>query len=106
MEWQRSRQLFDLREHLLKHSLRAWRQKIVTVVKDLNGNPEPLKFFGSLCSPTSSLVASATAFATEVSQIHRQTNVNIVCNDASFWATMDLLEIELSTRAQEDEEKR
>ena len=47
-----------------------------------------------------------TAFATEVSQIYWQTNVKIVCNDASFWATVDLLEIELSTRAQEDEEEK
>ena len=32
-----------------------------------------------------SLVASDTAFATKVSQVYRQTNVKIVCNDASFW---------------------
>ena len=86
--------------------LRSWRQKIVTVVNDLSGNPEPLKLLGSLRALISSLVSSDTAFATEVSQIYRQTNVKIVCNDASFWATMDLLEIELSTRAQEDEEEK
>ena len=89
--------------------LHSWRQKIVTVVNDLSGNPEPLKLLGSLrslISSETSLVSSNTAFATEVSQIYRQTNVKTVCNDASFWATVDLLEIELSTRAQEDKEEK
>ena len=62
--------------------LRAWRQKIVTAVNDLSGNPEPLKLLGSLRSLISSLVASDTVFASEVSQIYRQTNVKtmmLVC---------------------------
>ena len=42
----------------------------------------------------------------EVSQIYRQTNVKTVCNDVTLLTTVDLLEVELSGRAQEDEEER
>ena len=53
--------------------LRSWRQQILTVVHDLKGN---LKLFKSLKTLTSSLIAGDTAFAMEVSQMHRQTNKN------------------------------
>ena len=86
--------------------LRSWRQQVLTVVNDLGGNPEPLKLLSTLRTLISSLVASDTAFAMEVSQIYRQTNVKTVCNDVTLLTTVDLLEVELSGRAQEDEEER
>ena len=86
--------------------LRSWRQKIITVVSDLGGNPEPLKLFGSLRSLISSLVAGDTSFATEISQIYRQTNVKILCTDDNFLRTLDMVEIELAARAHEDEEEK
>ena len=76
------------------------------MVNDLGGNPEPLKLLSTLRTLISSLVASDTAFAMEVSQIYRQTNVKTVCNDVTLLTTVDLLEVELSGRAQEDEEER
>ena len=42
--------------------LRSWRQKIVTVVNDLSGNPEPLKLLGPLRALISSLVSSGHCF--------------------------------------------
>ena len=86
--------------------IRSWRQQVLTVVNDLGGNPEPLKLLSTLRTLISSLVASDTAFAMEVSQIYRQTNVKTVCNDVTLLTTVDLLEVELSGRAQEDEEER
>ena len=76
----------------------------MTVVNDLGGNPEPLKLLGSLRSLISSLVAGDTSFATEISQIYRQTNVKIVCSDDSLLRTFDLIEVELAARTHEDEE--
>ena len=86
--------------------IRSWRQQVLTVVNDLGGNPEPLKLLSTLRTLISSLVASDTAFAMEVSQIYRQTNVKTLCNDVFLLTTVDLLEVELSSRAQEDEEER
>ena len=75
-------------------------------MSDLGGNPEPLKLFGSLRSLISSLVAGDTSFATEISQIYRQTNVKILCTDDNFLRTLDMVEIELAARAHEDEEEK
>ena len=86
--------------------LRSWRQQILTVVHDLKGNPEPLKLLNSLQTLTSSLIAGDTAFAMEVSQMYRQTNVKTVCIDVTFLAMLDLLEIDLSSRAHEDDEEK
>ena len=86
--------------------LRSWRQQVLTVVNDLGGNPEPLKLLSTLRTLISSLVASDTAFAMEVSQIYRQTTVKTLCNDVTLLTTVDLLEVELASRAQEDEEER
>ena len=86
--------------------LRTWRQKILTVVNDLGGNPEPLKLLSSLRSLISSLVAGDTAFAMEISQVYKTTNVKITCSDDAFLQTLDLIEIELSSRAHEDEEEK
>ena len=86
--------------------LRTWRQKILTVVNDLGGNPEPLKLLSSLRSLISSLVAGDTAFAMEISQVYKTTNVKIICSDDAFLQTLDLIEIELSSRAHEDEEEK
>ena len=86
--------------------LRSWRQQILTVVHDLKGNPEPLKLLNSLKTLISSLIAGDTAFAMEVSQMYRQTNVKTVCTDVTFLAMLDLLEIELSSRAHEDDEEK
>ena len=79
--------------------LRSRRQQILTVVHDLKGNPEPLKLLNSLKTLVSSLIAGDTAFALEVSHMYGQTNVKTVCTDVTFLAMLDLLEIELSSRA-------
>ena len=73
---------------------------------DLKGNPEPLKLLNSLKTLISSLNAGDTAFAMEVSQMYRQTNVKTVCTDVTFLAMLDLLKIELSSRAHEDDEEK
>ena len=41
----------------------------------------------------------------EVSQIYRQTSVKTLCNDVTLLTTVDLLEVELASRAQEDGRK-
>ena len=86
--------------------LRTWRQKILTVVNDLGGSPEPLKLLSSLRSLISSLVAGDTVFAMEISQVDKKKNVKITCSDDAFLQTLDLIEIELSSRAHEDEEEK
>ena len=86
--------------------LRSWRQQVITVVHDLGGNPEPLKLFGTLRTLISSLVSSDNAFAMEASQMYKETNIKSICNDVSLLTTIDLLEVELSSRAQEEEEER
>ena len=40
-----------------------------------------------------------TFFATEISQIYRQTNVKVVCTDDSLLRTFDLIEVELAARS-------
>ena len=75
--------------------LRSWRQQVITVVHDLGGNPEPLKLFQTLRTLVSSLVSSDNAFAMEISQIYKQTNIKTTCNDVSLLTTIDLLEVEL-----------
>ena len=52
------------------------------------------------------LVDSDTAFAMEVSQTYRTTNVKVLCDDQTFMDTLNLLEIELSSRAHEDDEEK
>ena len=88
--------------------LRSWRQQILTVVIDLKGYPEPLRLLSSLRTLVSSLVGSDTAFATEVSQINRNTNVKVRCNDQIFMETLSLPQLQLASRAHDDddEEKR
>ena len=87
-------------------TLRSWRQQVITVVNDLGGNPEPLKLLSSLRTLISSLVSSDNAFATEVAQIFRTTQVKNNCIDQTLLQTMGMLEIELGARAQEDDEER
>ena len=87
-------------------TLRSWRQQVITVVNDLGGNPEPLKLLSSLTTLISSLVSSDNAFATEVAQIFRTTQVKNNCTDQILLQTMGMLEIELAARAQEDDEER
>ena len=87
-------------------TLRSWKQQVITVVNDLGGNPEPLKLLSSLRTLTSSLVSSDNAFATEVAQIFRTTQVGNNCTDQTVLQTMGMLEIELAARAQEDDEER
>ena len=87
-------------------TLRTWRQQALTVVTDLGGNPEPLKLLSSLKTLISSLVSSDNAFATEVAQMYRATDVKVHCTDSALLHMMGLLEIELSARAQEDDEEK
>ena len=54
----------------------------------------------------SSLVSSDNAFATEVAQVFRTTQVKNNCTDQTLLQTMGMLEIELAARAQEDDEER
>ena len=87
-------------------ALRTWRQQILTVVTDLQGNPEPLKLFNSLKVLISNLVSSDNSFATEVSQMYRNTGIKNSCTDQALLQLMNLLEIEMSARAMEDDEER
>ena len=87
-------------------TLRTWRQQILTVVTDLQGNPEPLKLFNSLKVLISNLVSSDNSFATEVSQMYRNTGIKNSCTDQALLQLMNLLEIEMSARAMEDDEER
>ena len=87
-------------------TLRTWRQQVVTVVTDVKANPEPLKLFNSLKILISNLTSSDNAFATEVSQMYRSTQIKTTCTDKALLEFMGLLEIEMSNRATEDDEDR
>ena len=87
-------------------TLRTWRQQVVTVVTDLKANPEPLKLFNSLRILISNITSSDNAFATEVSQMYRSTQIKTSCTDRALMEFMNLLEIEMSHRAMEDDEDR
>ena len=87
-------------------TLRTWRQQILTVVTDLQGNPEPLKLFNSLIVLISNLVSSDNSFATEVSQMYWNTGIKSSCTDQALLQLLGLLEIEVSARAMEDDEER
>ena len=87
-------------------TLRTWRQQVVTVVTALKANPEPLKLFNSLKILISNLTSSDYAFATEVSQMKRSTQIKTTCTDKALMEFMGLLEIEMSNRAMEDDEDR
>ena len=76
---------------------------MITVVHDLGGNPEPLKLFRTLRTPIPSLVASDDALAVKVSQLYKQTTIKSSCNEINLLTTIELLEVELSNRAQEEE---
>ena len=60
-------------------TLRMWRQQILTVVNDLQGNPEPLKLYQSLRTLICGLVNSDNAFATEVSRMMHDANIKTHC---------------------------
>ena len=87
------------------NTLRAWRQQIITGVTDLQAL-EPLKLFNSVRTLTSNLISADNSLVTEVFQMHRSTNIKSLCADQALLQLMGLLEIELSTRAQEDDERR
>ena len=87
-------------------TLRTWRQQVVTVVTDLKANPEPLKLFNSLRILISNITSSDNAFATEVSQMYRSTQIKTSCTDRALMEFMNLLEIEMSHRGMEDDEDR
>ena len=78
----------------------------MTVVTDLRANPEPLKLFNSLRILISNITASDNAFATEVSQMYRSTQIKTSCTDRALMEFVNLLEIEMSNRAMEDDEDR
>ena len=78
----------------------------MTVVTALKANPEPLKLFNSLKILISNLTSSDYAFATEVSQMKRSTQIKTTCTDKALMEFMGLLEIEMSNRAMEDDEDR
>ena len=78
----------------------------MTIVTDLKANPEPLKWFNSLKILISNLTSSDNAFATEVSQMYRSTQIKTTCTDKALLEFMGLLEIEMSNRAMEDDEDR
>ena len=70
---------------------------------DLQANPEPLQLFNSVRTLISNLISADSSFATEVSQMYRSTNIKSLFVLINSWG---LLEIELSTRAQADDEER
>ena len=74
----------------------------MTVVTDLKAN----KLFNSLKILISNLTSSDNAFATEVSQMYRSTQIKTNCTDKALLEFMGLLEIEMSNRAREDDEDR
>ena len=78
----------------------------MTVVTDLKANPEPLKLFNSLKILISNLASSDNAFATEVSQMYRSTQIKSTRADKALLEFMGLWEIEMSNRAMEDDEDR
>ena len=78
----------------------------MTVVTDLKANPEPLKLLTSLKILISNLTSSDNAFATEISQMYRSTQIKTNCTDKALLEFMGLLEIEMSNRAREDDEDR
>ena len=88
------------------NTLGTWRQQVVTVVTDLKANPEPLKLFNSLRILISNLTSSDNVFATEVAQMYRSTQIKTSCTDRALMEFMNLLEIEMSQRAMEDDEDR
>ena len=47
-----------------------------------------------------------TAFATEDSQIKKNANIKVICNDQTFMETLNPLEIEMAFRAHKDDEER
>ena len=87
------------------NALRAWRQQIIIVVTDLQANPEPLKLFNSVRALISNLISADNSFATQVSNASKHQH-QVYCTDQVLLQLMGLLEIELSTRAQEDDEER
>ena len=87
-------------------TLGTWRQQVVTVVTDLKANPEPLKLFNSLKVLISNPTSSDNAFATEISQMYRSTQIKTTCTDKALLEFMNMLEIEMSHRAMEDDEER
>ena len=66
------------------NTLGTWRQQVVTVVTDLKANPEPLKLFNSLRILISNLTSSDNAFATEVAQMYRSTQIKTSCTDRAL----------------------
>ena len=62
--------------------------------------------FNSLKILISNLTSSDNAFATEVSQMYRPTQIKTTCTDKALLEFMGLLKIEMSSRAREDDEDR
>ena len=87
-------------------TLRTWQQQILTVINDLQGNPEPLKLFNSLKILISNLISADNSFVMEVSQMYRNTGIKSSCTDQALLNLMGQLEIEMSARAMEDDEER
>ena len=81
-------------------TLRTWRQQVG------KANPEPFKLFNSLRILISNITSSDNAFATEVSQMYRSTQIKTSSTDKALMEFMNLLEIEMSHRAMEDDEDR
>ena len=54
----------------------------------------------------SNLTSSENAFATELSQMYRSTQIKTTCTDRALMEFMGSLEIEMSHRAMEDDEER
>ena len=84
--------------------LRPWRQQIITVVMDLKGSPESLWLLSSLRTLISSLASNDTRFAKYIrTQTRRFYGIR---NDQTFMETVNLLEIEMASRAHEDDEEK
>ena len=89
-------------------TLRTWRQQVATVVADLKANPEPLKLFNSLKILISNLTSSDNAFAIEVSQMYRSTQIKTTCTDKALldcWRSKCLTEQGKMMRIEEEEVK-
>ena len=73
----------------------------MTVVTDHKANPEPLKLFNSLKILISNLTSSDNAFATEVSQMYRSTQIKTTCTDKALLEFMGLLRAREEGKAKE-----
>ena len=71
---------------------------------DLKGNPEPLRLL-SFEDSSHLWLAMIWPLPRKSARFTGTQDVKVLCNDQTFMETINLLEIELASRAHDDEEK-